>query len=487
MPEQVMMPNWLMQRAYLTPDRTAVETKEESISFKNLHHEALYRAGGLKKLGVSKGDHIAVLMGNSIEMVKMLHAIFYTGATAVLLNTRLSKEEWLYQIQDSRSIMTIADHAYFDKLLVEKSQKWTAGDVFMQGEKPASYLQEFDLNDTAVIMYTSGTTGKPKGVMQTFGNHYWSAAGSALNLGLHSEDKWLAAVPLFHISGLSILFRSVIYGMTIQLHQRFDAEVINQSIMEDRISIISVVGTMLASMLDELEGRQYPNTFRCMLLGGGPAPAPLLNGCRDKGIPVFQTYGMTETSSQFATLSTEDAFKKLGSAGKPLFPCQIKIIGEDGTETDTGTPGEITVKGPNVMKGYWNKEEETNKVLKDGWLHTGDIGRMDEEGFLYVLDRRSDLIISGGENIYPAEIESILLEHPAVKEAGVAGIPDEKWGQVPYGFIVEAEPVSEEELIRYSTGKLAKYKVPKGFAFVHELPRNASRKLQRHLLKELKQ
>ncbi|WP_338777886.1 o-succinylbenzoate--CoA ligase [Metabacillus sp. FJAT-52054] len=485
--ETTTMPNWLKQRAYMTPERIALETAEESLTFLELHEEVLGRAGALGGLGIQKGDHIAILMGNSAEMVKIIHAVFYCGATAVLLNTRLTEEEWEYQFLDSKAKLIIASPEYYDRVPVNENKKLSLMDAVRLLQKPAVYEEEYDLNQTAVIMYTSGTTGKPKGVMQTFGNHYWSAVGSALNLGLHTEDKWLAAVPLFHISGLSILFRSVIYGMTVSLHERFDAESINQSIIHNKTSIISVVSTMLDGMLENLKECSYPKTFRCMLLGGGPAPASLLNQCKEKDIPVVQTYGMTETSSQFATLSMEDSLRKLGSAGKPLFPCQIKIVKESGDEAGTNEPGEIMVKGPNVMKGYWNRQEATARALENGWLHTGDIGRMDEDGFLYVLDRRSDLIISGGENIYPAEIESVLMEHPLVKEAGVTGVTDEKWGQVPYAFVVASENLTANELLHFSAKKLAKYKVPKGITFVSELPRNASRKLQRHVLKGMVQ
>jgi o-succinylbenzoate---CoA ligase len=223
-----------------------------------------------------------------------------------------------------------------------------------------------------------------------------------------------------------------------------------------------------------------------MLLGGGPAPLQLLQACVEKGIPVFQTYGMTESSSQIVTLAPEYSLSKLGSAGKPLFTSQVQIVAENGSQVPSGVPGEIVVKGPNVTPGYLFLPEVTEEKFQNGWFHTGDVGYLDEEGFLYVLDRRSDLIISGGENIYPAEIEAVLLAHRDVLEAGVTGLEDAKWGQVPIAFIIKKPGTnpSSEELMQFCKEQLGKYKVPKAFYFMEELPRNASKKLlRRELLK----
>jgi len=481
------MPNWLMQRAFLTPNRIAVQYREEEVTFLQLHEAAAKRAKQLAAIGVSRGDVVALLMNNSLEMIKIIHGLYYIGAIVLLQNTRLTPTELEWQLSDSKAKFLVVDDELAERVAGFKSIHITkTSDFSFLQEREYLIRNEYDLDDIATIMYTSGTTGKPKGVLQTYGNHWWSAVGSVLNLGLKETDSWLAAVPFFHISGLSILMRSVIYGISVYVMRGFDAEKANKAIMEGKATIMSVVNTMLQQMVSKLGDNTYPTTLRCMLLGGGPAPRALLEFCRDKGVPVYQTYGMTETASQIVTLAPEYSLAKLGSAGKPLFSAQIRIE-KDGRKAAANEPGEIVVKGPSVTKGYLNREDVTAEVMRDGWFYTGDIGYLDEEGFLYVLDRRSDLIISGGENVYPAEIEAVLLSHEAVEEAGVTGISDETWGQVPCAFVKmsKGHHVTEIELYNFCKERLAKYKVPKHIYFVDELPRNASKKLLRRKLLEL--
>ncbi|MEH7414620.1 o-succinylbenzoate--CoA ligase [Neobacillus drentensis] len=485
------MPNLLIKRALLTPNRIAVYFQEQSVTFSELYERSLEVSGKLQALGIRKGQFVGVLLKNHLDTVTILLALQLLGARSVILNNRLTANELVFQLRDSKAAFLILEESFTDTETVinqQIKQLMTITKIQLsQIEAEDPYIQdEISLTDTCTIMYTSGTTGNPKGVIQTYGNHWWSSTGSALNLGLIESDCWLCSVPLFHISGFSILMRSVIYGMPIVLHEHFDVERTIKDIQAKRVTIMSVVGTMLSQIVETLEDKRLPNFFRCMLLGGGPAPLPLLEACVKKNIPVFQSYGMTETSSQIVTLAPEDSLQKLGSAGKPLFPSQLKIELENGETAKAGIPGEIVVKGPNVTPGYLNRPEATEEKIRSGWLYTGDIGYVDEQGFLYVKDRRSDLIISGGENIYPAELEAVLLAHTDVMDAGVTGIEDKKWGQVPVAFIVKRQGtnLSVEELQRFCMVRLAKYKLPKAIYFTEQLPRNAAKKLLRRKLRE---
>ncbi|WP_174734911.1 o-succinylbenzoate--CoA ligase [Mesobacillus harenae] len=486
------MPNWLQKRAALTPDRTALIFEGQSLSFKELYEEAYRAAGNLTANDIGKDQLIAVLLPNHIDTVVILYALQMLGTKTLILNTRLTSDELAWQLNDSGCGVLITDESSHEKtekfssLAVNPLKILTKTELDDISNHKPTILNEFNLNEVTTIMYTSGTTGNPKGVLQTYGNHWWSAIASALNLGLSEKDRWLCAVPIFHISGYSILMRSQIYGIGVVLHTGFDEAKVIEDLKEYQVSIMSVVSTMLTRITEKVsDGASFPD-LRCMMLGGGPAPLPLLEKCLSKQIPVFQTYGMTETSSQFATLSPEYSLEKSGSAGKALFPNQIQIIGTDGEVCANGKEGEIVVKGPNVTPGYLNKPEITAEKIQDGWFYTGDIGYLDEAGFLYVLDRRSDLIISGGENIYPAEIEGTLLDQQGIEDAGVIGMDDEKWGQVPVAFLVKSlgSSLTIADIERFCRQKLAGYKVPKKFLFVNELPRNASRKLLRKTLRE---
>jgi o-succinylbenzoate---CoA ligase len=481
------IPHLLQKRAYLTPNRTAFYFNDQEVTFKEVYLHSLSIAEKFTTLGIKKGDYVAILLKNHLDMVYVLFGLQLTGASAVLLNIRLTSNEIAWQLKDANVKLLITE----EKLAPIYSELEDTTYILKQqlsliNQTAFTRQEEIYLNDICSVMYTSGTTGNPKGVLQTYANHWWSAMGSALNLGLNEKDRWICTVPLFHISGYSILMRGIIYGMAVILHEGFDEAKIVNDIVNKKGSIISVVSTMVPRILEHLGNQTLPNTFRCMLVGGGPVPKSLLEACVEKHIPIYQTYGMTETASQVVTLTPEDSLIKLGSAGKPLFPVQLKIKNTESDEAKPMESGEIIIKAPNVTIGYLNQPGVTSEKIQNGWLHTGDIGYLDEDGFLYVQDRRSDLIISGGENIYPAEIEGILLSHPEVVDAGVIGIKDPVWGQVPVAIAVKKTNslINSAGLQNFCQENLAKYKVPKKIVFTNALPRNAAKKLMRHKLRD---
>ncbi|MFD2208174.1 o-succinylbenzoate--CoA ligase [Virgibacillus halophilus] len=479
------IPHWLDKRASLSPNKVAMECEDGTkITFGQLRQEAQQLARKLRNMDIVKGDHVAILSPNHTMMVKVIHALSYLGAVAVLLNTRLTAHELQYQLEDADVKVLIFHEGQAEKACgLQINKKISFSTVMDLVEAKTELHRELTLDDPFTIVYTSGTTGFPKGVVHTYGNHWWSAVSSALNLGLSHDDKWLAVLPYFHVGGLSIFLKSVIYGMPVYVMEKFSADRVHQAIMEKSITIISVVTVMVQSLLERLGGETYPKSLRCMLLGGGPASRSLLQKAQSKHVPIVQSYGMTETSSQIITLSFEDALDKIGSSGKSLFPAQVKIAA---AEQSDGV-GEILVKGPMVSKGYYKKEAANKETFHDGWLATGDVGFLDDEGFLYVIDRRSDLIISGGENIYPTEVENAIALLEGVQEAGVVGKASAQWGQVPAAFVVKEQgsDITVETIQQQLSSHLAPYKIPKEIYFIESLPRNASNKLMRNKLKEI--
>ncbi|HEY7420291.1 MAG TPA: o-succinylbenzoate--CoA ligase, partial [Ktedonobacteraceae bacterium] len=472
----VFLPDWLGRCADNFPDRLAIKYQDQRWSFAELDHRAARMACQLATLGVREGKRVASLAANSADYVVLVHALTKLGAVLVPLNIRLTCDELCWQLRDVRAEFLINDaqHAGIAATIatsIPQLARATFAHEALAGETILTELPEahhplrplIHLDATQVIMYTSGTTGAPKGVIITFGMQWWNAVGSALNLGHAQDDCWLDCMPLFHIGGLSILMRSVIYGISVIVHEKFDVTTVNRAIHEDHVTIVSVVAVMLQRMLEASGQEQYPEALRCVLLGGGPAPRPLLEDCARRHIPVAQTYGLTESCSQAVTLAPADALRKLGSAGKALSPVQLRIMREDGEPARVNEPGVIYLKGPTITPGYDGQPDATAQVMREGWFSTGDLGYLDDEGYLYVLDRRTDLIISGGENVYPAEIEAVLLSHPDIEEAGVCGIDDAQWGQVPVAFVRKqpGSTISEDALSAYAASRLARYKLPK--------------------------
>jgi o-succinylbenzoate---CoA ligase len=437
--------DWLAQRAQSCPERTALIAEGAELTYAELEAEATWVARRLAAHGLRRGSTAALTMHPHREEVVMVHALMKVGAALLPLSPRLTEAERNRIVEAVEPMIDLDDPG-----------------LLTQTEADLPMLGEHDTDDICAYVLSSGSTGAPKPIGLTYGNFLWSAMGGAFNIGVDPADRWLCCVPLSHIAGLSIVVRSAIYGTTAVVHDGFDVERVARSLAEDRITVVSLVTTMLSRLLEAGADLSGP---RAILVGGGPVPESMLAEALDRGATVVQTYGLTETCSQVTTLAPEDAQRKLGSAGRPLLTSHVRIRG-----------GEILVQGPTVAPG---RSDES------GWLHTGDLGYIDDEGFLYVRDRIDDMIVTGGENVVPSEVEEVLLRHPAVVEAAVVGREDPEWQQAVTAVVVLAAgaEVTPDELRHHCAETLAGFKVPKRVELAAALPRTPSGKLMRRALR----
>jgi O-succinylbenzoic acid--CoA ligase len=437
--------NWLAQRSQSCPDRVALVADGADVTYAELEAEATWVARRLAAHGVRRGSIAALTMHPRREQVVLVHALMKVGGTLLPLSPRLTPEERETIVAAEEPIVDLDD----------------AGEL-TQTEADLPLLGEHDMDDICCRVLTSGSTGAPHPVGLTYGNFLWSAVGSGFNIGVDPQDRWLCCVPFSHIAGLGIVMRSVIYGTAAVLHDGFDVDRVAAALEGDDITVVSVVTTMLTRLLEAGADLSGP---RAILVGGGPVPGGPLEEAVAKGATVIQTYGLTETCSQVTTLTPADARRKLGSAGRPLLTTHLRI-----------QDGEILVQGPTVAPG---------RADPDGWLHTGDLGHIDEEGFLYVKDRIDDLIVSGGENVVPAEVEEVLLRHPEVADAAVIGREDPEWQQAVTAVVVleSGSTVTPDDLRHHCAESLASFKVPKRVELAAALPRTPSGKLMRRALR----
>ena len=464
--------NWLLKQAATQPNQIAIDDGNERLSFAELKKQVEVLVGKIDHL--NPGSRVGLLATNTLMSYKLALAIMCSGRTIVWLNWRLAGEELERQIKDSGLQLCLVENSLWRSGMTNPFKSYSA--FLITNTDPGELIPVFKSDWVASIMYTSGTTGKPKGVLQTFGNHFYSAVSSALNLGLSSADKWLCVAPIFHISGFSIIMRGLIYGMTVRLVEKFRAEEIERILANETVTIMSVVPFMLKKLIQQQNktNTHYNSAFRCMLLGGGTIDRETLEICLQRSIPVVQCYGMTETCSQIIALRSADALLKLGSVGQPLFSTQLKLSKD----------GEILLKTPALTPGYLNLPNKLPSKMIDGWYRTGDIGHLDKEGYLYIDGRADEMLISGGENIFPQEVEQVYQRYPQINEVAVVGQNDSVWGQVPVAFVVSDRRLSTTKLMNYGYEHLARYKVPQHYIFVSELPKNASGKIRRFMLRE---
>jgi len=460
----MIVPDWLARQAAARPEHPALEIDGARVTF----HALAAGVDHLARRLCGRGARVATLLPNGLALVELVHAVPRAGGALVLLDPRLTPAEAARQAAHARADLVVGDGEAAAVARAAGAAHLTPAALADLPPAPRGPEPVLDLDAPHTIVFTSGTSGVPRPVTLTAANHFWSAAGSMARLGVERDDRWLACLPLTHVGGLAVLLRSAIAGTTVVLHRRFDAAAVARALVEDRITMVSLVPTMLARVLDRLDGR--PPALRCVLLGGAGAPPALLAAARARGLPVAPTYGLTEAASQVATLAPDEPADEPGEVGAPLWPTEVRV----------GPEGEILVRGPTLAAGHLDPH---------GWLHTGDAGRLLPGGRLVVVGRRDDVIVTGGEKVDPAEVEAALLQHPGIAEAAVAGVPDPQWGQAVAAWVVPragARPTLAE-LRDACRARLAPYKLPQRIALVDALPRTASGKVRRAALREARE
>ncbi|MCW2533323.1 MAG: Feruloyl-CoA synthetase [Blastococcus sp.] len=498
--------SWPERRLWISPDRDAIWFEGTTTSHAAFAHRVRRTAAALAGLGVAPGDRVAWTGGNHPSALETLYACGQLGAIWVPVNARLAAPEVEYVLTHSGASVVVhgLDHGALADALRGRAvgvRQWVAAEPPVDGGADSlpyeDLLAEADpqprdepvtLEDPCLVMYTSGTTGRPKGAVLTHGNMTWNAVNQLLGFDFAQDERTLALAPLFHIGGLNgTVNPTLLRGGCAVVVRRFDPAETLRIIEEQRVNSFFAVPTMLDAMAREPGfATRDLSALRTIGAAGAPLPLPTLRTWLDHGVTMQQAYGMTEASPGATVLDSADAERKVGSAGKPVFFTDVRVLRPDGTEAETDEIGEIVIQGPNVMAGYWDEPEQTAAVLQDGWYRSGDAGSVDDEGFLYVRDRYKDMIISGGENVYPAEVESALLELDDVQEAAVIGVPDPTWGEVGLAVVVPTPGTKPDvdELRTRLRARLAAFKVPKYVELADELPKTATGKVRKPDLRD---
>ncbi|MFL5343427.1 MAG: o-succinylbenzoate--CoA ligase [Hyalangium sp.] len=461
------------------PEAEALTFAGRSWTYRALDGEISRWVAALQARGIGAGDRVALLSTNHASCVFLFFALGRLGALLAPLNARLTALELAPLREDVAPRVTLALGSLMDRLPgSERLETWADG-----VKEPSLACEPLEDSAPRVVLFTSGTTGRPKGAVITEGNFRASARCSAANLGAFPAPRWLGTLPLFHVGGLAMLTRCAYEGGCLILHDRFDVEAVNRAIDVEGVTHASFVATTLERVLNARRDRPMPESFKLALIGGGPVPTPLLERARAARLLALQTYGLTESCSQVTTERPSEADGR--TAGPPLPGLEVRITGPEGQVLGPGREGDIEVRGPTVMAGYLNRPEATRETLRDGWLRTRDMGMLDERGRLTVLSRRTDLILRGGENLYPMEIETVIASHPAVQEVAVVGVADARWGEVPVAFVVlRSGHAFPEDLDTWCRRSLAGFKLPARFLAMEALPRNAMGKVERTVLRQ---
>lgn len=485
--------NLLRHNAEHFAQRVALSDVTRQWTWRSLHATAASTARRLHDLGVRSGDTVSTLMDNSPAHVILLHAIWLCGATAAPLNTRLALPEHARQLALLRPVLLIVQNGIpYSEYPCHRPQEVVVEQLMSSEQIAASEdfpvpAEEFCHAGPCSILFTSGTAGVLKAVPHTWENHRASATGSAANLGVRDDDNWLCVIPLSHIGGLAIVTRSLFYGTALTIAPSAEPAAMLALLRDARVTLLSVVPTVLQRMMDispECSADAMPE-LRAILLGGAGASARLWGTALDRGLPVLGTYGLTESCSQVVTASPEEILTMAGTAGRPIGGALVRICDTEGRTLPPGELGEIRLQGPMLTAGYIDATELNASRFVDGWFRTGDQGMIDEAGLLHVRGRCDDVIVTGGENVHPSEIEEVLLCYPGMREAVVVGIPDPEWGERIAAAVVSDAPVEAAALEAWCRTQLAGYKIPRRWIMLDVLPKTGSGKLSRREVRRL--
>ncbi len=486
----------LTRNADRRPDAEALIGGGCRLTHAQLHARVSALAAGLRERGVGRGDVVAVLAENRTEYVEVVFALNRLGAVFLLLNYRLAPPEWTYILDHAGASLVIADPALWERLatVAPERDRLLFGDELqaLAVAHAGVHVPDADvaLDDVQRLMYTSGTTSRPKGVPLTYANAIFKTLGQAVEFSITAADRVLCVGPLYHVGGMDLPGTGVLaQGGSMVVLERFDPAAVLDAIEAERPTCVWLAPAMVNALLrrDDLLQRDL-SSVRFMINGGEKMPVPLMRRLLEafEDCWVADAYGLTETVGGDTFMDRAHVLDKLGSVGKPLLHLELRIVDALGAPLPAGELGEIALRGPKVFTGYWRDEQATADAIRDGWFHTGDVGRLDEDGYLYIVDRKGDMIISGGENVASSEVERVLYEHEDVVEAAVVALPDERWGEVPQAFVVlrEGARLDAAGVIAHCEGSLARYKVPKAVTFVDALPRNPSGKVLKRELRD---
>lgn len=502
---RMTIPRLLERAAFKYPEREAIVSEAGSWTYAEWESNANKRAQALASQGISKGDHVATLFYNGNEIFETFLALMKLGAVIVPLNVRLAADELHYIIDFSDTTALIYSDEFEDIVRELMPRLAKVERYFQCGGADGMGVFDFDCltqeaskkppevtieeTDVAIMLFTAGTTGKPKGVLLSHTNIIWAAVSIACDAELNEDYRILLVFPLYHIAAFMVLMSDLFIGCTTVTMKHFDPKRVMELIVEEDITRMTFPPTVWNFIL-QLPNLENYDTTSVLSVSSGSEILPLET--KKALLKLFpnaklgETYGMSETSVTITYLKHRYSLEKLSSVGKPYINVEVRVVDDGDRDVATGEVGEIVCRGPNVMVGYYKQPEETAEVLKDGWLHTGDLGRLDEDGFLYIMDRKKDMIISGGENIFPAEIEDVLYRHPKILETAVIGLPDKQWGERIHAVVVlkSGESMTAEAVIDYCKGHIASFKRPKSVEFVDCLPRSSVGKVLKQKLRE---